>query len=94
MCYIFLPVFNSLGDVFCVQQNLYVRQEKLSCQPCVSYLCKQYAIPSAFAVHGIFRYFWASLLVLSIRTQLVDGRVKPTKSGLVIGLLIKRHRCL
>ena len=43
MCYNFLPIFNSTSDVFCVQQKSYVRQVKFSCQPYVSYICKEYA---------------------------------------------------
>ena len=54
MCHSFLPVFNSTSDVFCVLQKSYARQMKLSCQPYVYYICKQYAAP-ALAVHEIYR---------------------------------------
>ena len=43
MCHSFLPVFNSMSDVFCVLQKSYARQVKLSCQPYLYYICKQYA---------------------------------------------------
>ena len=47
MCHSFLPVFNSTSDVFCVLQKSYARQVKLSCQPYVYYICKQYAAARA-----------------------------------------------
>ena len=43
MCHSFLPVFNSTSDVLRVLQKSYARQVKLSCQPYVYYICKQYA---------------------------------------------------
>ena len=60
MCHSFLPVFNSTSDVFCVLQKSYARQMKLSCQPYVYYICKQYAAP-ALAVHEIYRDIFGPL---------------------------------
>ena len=44
---VFLPVFNSTSDVFCVLQKSYARQVKLSCLPYVCYICKQYVAARA-----------------------------------------------
>ena len=59
MCHSFLPVFNSTSDVFCVLQKSYARQMKLSCQPYVYYICKQYAAAGACSARNLSRHFWA-----------------------------------
>ena len=60
MCHSFLPVFNSTSDVFCVLQKSYARQMKLSCQPYVYYICKQYAAAGACSARNLSRHFWAA----------------------------------
>ena len=61
MCHIFLPVFNSTSDVFCVLQKSYARQVKLSCQPYVYYIIYvNNTLPLALALHKISRHFWAA----------------------------------
>ena len=60
MCHSFLPVFNSTSDVFCVLQKSYARQVKLSCQPYVYYICKQYAAAGACSARNLPRHFWAA----------------------------------
>ena len=54
MCHSFLPVFNSMSDVFCVLQKSYARQMKLSCQPYVYYIYINNTLPPALAVHEIY----------------------------------------
>ena len=60
MCHSFLPVFNSTSDVLRVLQKSYARQMKLSCQPNVYYICKQYAAAGACSARNLSRHFWAA----------------------------------
>ena len=55
MCYSFLLIFNSMGDVFCVLQKSYARQVKLSCQPYVYYIYINNTLPPALAAREIYR---------------------------------------
>ena len=60
MCHSFLPVVSPTSDVFCVLQKSYARQVKLSCQPYVYYIYKQYAAAGACSARNLSRHFWAA----------------------------------
>ena len=73
MCHSFLPVFNPTSAVFCVLQKSYARQVKLSCQPYVYYICKQYAAARACSARNLSRHFWALLALAKSRDYSIDS---------------------
>ena len=77
MCHIvFLPVFNSTSDVFCVLQKSYARQVKLSYQPYVYYICKQYAAARACSARNLSRHFWAAADIALFRSVFSSAYAK------------------
>ena len=66
MCHIFLPVFNFTSD------ESYARQVKLSCQPYVYYICKQYAAARPCSARNFPTFLgrlWSSPEIFTIYTK-------------------------
>lgn len=73
-----LPAFNSTTDVFCVYQKSCPPQVKMSCQPYVYYICKQYAVARVCAVHEIIQRCKRKIISSEMRIT-IKQMAKPNK---------------
>ena len=86
-------------SIFCILQKSYARQIKLSCQPYVYYIYKQYAAAGACSARNLSRHFWAAYVHIwicrylciinsnSVYCSSVSCHVKRKISRLVLAFL-------